>query len=72
VLAALAAVAFPRAPIVGIGAALSALGAAIELVQGLPIVNRDCDVFDWVADTIGITCAFGPMALAIIRDRLRG
>ena len=30
---------------------LSFFGAMIELVQGIPVLNRDCDIRDWVVDT---------------------
>ena len=30
---------------------LSFLGAAIEVVQSIPALNRDCDVRDWLVDT---------------------
>jgi len=36
---------------------LAAVGAAIEVLQGTSEIARDFDVFDWVADCIGI--AFG-------------
>lgn len=32
---------------------LSAFGAAIELLQAIPALNRDSDPVDWLADTIG-------------------
>lgn len=63
VLAGLAAAAFPKRDLIGIAALLSAFGALIELVQGLEIVGRDRDVWDWVADTIGIGAALAPMLL---------
>jgi hypothetical protein len=63
VLTLLAAAAFPRRSLILIAGTLSALGASIELVQALPIVNRDCDFWDWVADTIAIAAALAPMAL---------
>ena len=31
---------------------LSFLGAAIEVFQSSPALNRDCDVWDWAADTL--------------------
>ena len=71
VVAVLGLLAFPRTGPFRIGLALSSLGVAIELVQGLPIVNRDSDIFDWVADSIGIVCALGPMGLPSIRGRWR-
>ena len=59
----LAVAAFPRAGLLLIAASLSAFGALIEGVQGLPIVNRDMDFWDWVADTVAITAALSPMLL---------
>lgn len=50
-----------RSPIV-IAVALSAVGALIELVQGLPVINRDCDFYDWVADTIAVGITLGGIA----------
>src|ERR1700733_6573335 len=43
----LAVAAFPRRSPVGLAALLSAFGALIEVVQGLPIVHRDEDFWDW-------------------------
>jgi hypothetical protein len=63
VLTILAASAFPRRSLLLVAAALSAFGAVIELVQALPFVNRDCDFWDWVADTIAVGAALAPMAL---------
>ncbi|MEJ0023827.1 MAG: VanZ family protein [Alphaproteobacteria bacterium] len=68
VLAVLGALSFPRTLSLWIGLGLSLFGGAIELVQALPIANRDCDVFDWVADTIGIVCALGPAVLPQVRS----
>ncbi len=33
-------------------AGLSLFGAAIELLQGIPVLNRDSDAVDWLADTL--------------------
>ncbi len=63
VLTGLAAAAFPRSKLAVIGVSLSAFGAMIELVQALPIVARDCDFWDWVADSIAILAALAPMML---------
>ncbi len=54
VLAALASMAWPRAPLWRVMLALSLLGALIEVFQAIPILHRDCDVRDWVADTIAL------------------
>ena len=62
-LTALAAAAFPRRNLLVIGITLSAFGALIEVVQGLKIVSRDRDVWDWVADTIAIAAVLGPTLL---------
>jgi len=62
-LAGLAAAAFPRRNLIVIAALLSGFGALIEIVQGLDIVRRDRDFWDWVADTIAILAALAPMLL---------
>jgi hypothetical protein len=59
----LAVAAFPRQNPFAIAGLLSAFGALIELVQGLPMVHRDKDFWDWVADTLAIACALAPMLL---------
>jgi hypothetical protein len=59
----LAVAAFPRRNLFVIAALLSSFGALIEIVQGLPVVHRDRDFWDWVADTIAIIAALAPMLL---------
>lgn len=59
----LAVAAFPRHKILVIAALLSGFGALIEFVQGLPMVHRDRDFWDWVADTLAIIAALSPMIL---------
>ena len=59
----LAVAAFPRRNLFVLSALLSAFGAFIEFVQGLDIVHRDRDFWDWVADTIAIIVALAPMLL---------
>ena len=59
----LAAAAFPKRNLIVIAALLSGFGAFIEFVQGLPMVHRDRDVWDWAADTIAIVAALSPMVL---------
>ena len=34
------------------------LGGLVEILQGLPAINRDSDWKDWVADLIGVTAAW--------------
>jgi hypothetical protein len=29
---------------------LAGFGAAIELFQAIPVLNRDCDLMDWIVD----------------------
>lgn len=67
-LAALAAWGFPRTPLFRIGERLSFLGALIEVLQSIPALHRDCDIWDWVADTAAITIV---LALAAIRRERR-
>jgi hypothetical protein len=59
----LAIAAFPKRNVFLIAAILSLFGALIEFVQGLPMVNRDRDFWDWVADTVAIIFAASPMLL---------
>lgn len=64
VLTILAAAAYPRTPLVILGLWLSLFGCIIELVQALPFIHRDCDIRDWVADTVAIIAASVPLVLA--------
>lgn len=57
----LATIALPRSRPWKIGVVLLGFGVAIEILQGLPMVGRDADVFDIVADTLGIGFYFGPI-----------
>ncbi|AID28834.2 putative ABC-type sugar transport system permease subunit [Mesorhizobium sp. USDA 4775] len=52
-LAALGAFGWPRR-IVTLVIFLALVGAAIEVLQGTTLIDRDLDMFDWVADCIGI------------------
>jgi len=54
VLATLANLGFGDAPKRVIVERLSFLGAAIEVVQSIPALHRDCDVRDWIVDTIAV------------------
>jgi hypothetical protein len=67
----LAVAAFPKQNPFAIAALLSAFGALIEMVQGLPMVHRDKDFWDWVADTLAIACALAPMLLFWWRRQAR-
>jgi VanZ family protein len=50
----LAVFSFPKSRPVLLGAALSIFGAAIEGVQALPFIHRDCSLGDWLADTLAV------------------
>lgn len=62
-MAALAVLGFPREPLFRIGERLSFLGAMIEVLQSIPMLHRDCDIRDWIADTIAISVTLGLVAL---------
>ncbi len=53
-LAFLGAFAFPQFPKPRMAERLSFLGALIEVMQSIPSLHRDCDINDWIADTIAI------------------
>ena len=67
----LAVAAYPRRNLFVLAALLSAFGAFIEFVQGLSIVHRDRDFWDWVADTVAICMALAPMILVWWRRLVR-
>jgi len=67
----LAVAAFPKRNLFVIAGLLSLFGALIEFVQGLAIVHRDRDFWDWVADTIAIISALAPMLLVWWRRLVR-
>jgi hypothetical protein len=46
-----------------IGIGLSAFGAFIELSQAVPIINRNCSLSDWVADSIAVLVGLGLSSL---------
>jgi hypothetical protein len=47
----LACAGWPRFELLRIGERLSFTGAIVEVVQSIPALGRDCDIFDWIADT---------------------
>lgn len=63
VLAALAAAAYPRTRLLKIGLGLSAFGALIELVQTIPMLHRDAEFIDWIADTAAAAIVLALAAL---------
>lgn len=64
VLAALGALAYPRAGLLRLGVALSILGAGIEFAQTIPLINRDAQLGDWFADTLAVLVVLGLIAIA--------
>lgn len=60
----LAAIALPRSRWWKIAVVLLGFGIGIEILQGLPIIGRDADIFDVVADGCGIGFFFGPIIVA--------
>lgn len=66
----LATMALPKSRPWKIGAVLLAFGVGIEILQGLPIVGRDADLFDVVADGLGIGFFFGPILVRAWLDEL--
>lgn len=69
VLAALAAAAWPAAARWRTVGWLSLFGAGIEVVQAIPVLHRDSDVRDWVADTAAVLVVMAGAALVRRRSR---
>lgn len=65
VLAGLARWAYPGASAARLLISLSAFGAAIEVAQAIPALNRDSDPVDWIADTLASAAVLGLIALRI-------
>lgn len=68
-LAFLAALAFPKMRRWRVIERLSFLGALIEVAQSIPGLGRDCDIRDWIADTVAVIVVTGVMALLLPRLR---
>jgi hypothetical protein len=62
----LARLAFPAAAALRIVERLSFVGALIEVMQSIPALHRDCDIKDWIADTVAILVALG-VVTALLR-----
>jgi hypothetical protein len=67
----LAVAAFPKSNLCVIAGLLSLFGALIEIVQGLDLVHRDRDFWDWVADSLAIGAALAPMLLVWWRAQVK-
>jgi VanZ family protein len=59
--------AYPGAGAVRIIVGLSLFGALIEVLQAIPVLHRDSELLDWVADTIAAAAAV--LAVAWWRPR---
>ena len=68
-LAALAALGFPAANRWRIAERLSFLGALIEVVQSIPALQRECDIRDWIADTLAIVVVMVIMGWLLARGQ---
>ena len=53
-LALLGSFAYPSTRLVKLLVGLSLFGAAIEFVQAIPVLHRDSDILDWIADTAAV------------------
>lgn len=63
-LAFLGSLAYPRISLLRIGERLSFLGAMIEVIQSIPSLHRDCDIRDWLTDTLAIAIVLGLVHIA--------
>ena len=70
-LAFLGAFAFPRFPKPHLAERLSFLGALVEVLQAIPALHRDCDIRDWIADTIAIVAVLGLLHAMKLPRRVR-
>jgi VanZ family protein len=61
--------ALPRSRAVDLAVALVIIGGLSEVVQG--IVGRDMDWRDWLADSVGVGCAFVPVVASQFRALAR-
>jgi hypothetical protein len=49
--------AYPATALLQLLVRLSLFGAFIEIVQAIPLLHRDSDVLDWLADTAAVAFA---------------
>ncbi|WP_421839280.1 hypothetical protein [Novosphingobium sp.] len=70
-LALLGTFAFPRFPKLHLAERLSFLGALVEVLQAIPSLHRDCDIRDWIADTIAIVAVLALLHLFNLPRRKR-
>lgn len=60
---------FPKARVGWLMLVLAACGAVIELIQAIPVVGRDAEWGDLIADVVGIIFAVAPALAWRIRRR---
>ena len=56
-------VSYPRLSRLKLAAALVAFGGFIEIVQMIPILHRDSDVRDWIADIFAVLVALAVVSV---------
>lgn len=61
--------AFPRRSALWLVAALSLFGAGIEIAQAIPVLHRDSDPLDWLADTAACLVVIVPLRWWRARER---
>jgi VanZ family protein len=67
----LALTAFPGRGAAVLALALALEGGLIELIQATPLVGRDADVGDWLADLAGVLSVTAALIAGHVRLRLR-
>jgi VanZ family protein len=66
----LATIAYPRRALAVTGMKLLAFGAFIEIVQSIPMVGREADIYDLTVDAVAIVLAISVMAVTGLRFRM--
>jgi len=62
-LSVLASLGYHKTPWLRIAERLSFVGALIEVLQSIPALQRDCDIRDWMADTVSILVTLAVVTL---------
>ena len=66
----LAAAGWRDRPLAVLFAWLAGFGAAIELFQAIPVLHRDAEWLDWLADMAAAAAALGVVRVALLRRKL--
>ena len=66
-LAVLGRLAYLRKSAIGMWLLLAAFGALIEFTQMIPMLHRDAELNDWLADVMALTVGIGLVAIAARR-----